>query len=80
MNFQQPPRPDLNRARRVPPWGQPERQFVIGQFNETEQVLVGELNSAERALRQGGVVRQAMYWRVNVVEVIRMSAPGDPPA
>lgn len=74
VKFQQPPRPDLNRSRRVPPWGQPARQFVIGQFSQNEQVLVGEMNSAERALRQGGVVRQAMYWRVNVVEVVRMSA------
>jgi len=74
VDFQHPPRPDLARARRVPPWGQPERQFVIGQFSGTERVLIGELNSAERALRQGGVVRQAMYWRVNVVEVLRASA------
>jgi len=74
VRFQQPPRPDLSRARRVPPWGQPARQFVIGQFSQTEQVLIGEVNSAERALRQGGIVQQAMYWRVNVVEVVRMSA------
>jgi hypothetical protein len=75
VEFQpQPLRPDLSRARRVPTWGQPERQFVIGQFNAAEKVAIGELNSAELALRQGGVVRQAMYWRVNVVEVIRASA------
>jgi hypothetical protein len=75
VEFQpQPLRADVSRARRAPTWGQPERQFVIGQFNAAEKVGIGELNSADQALRQGGIVRQAMYWRVNVVEVIRASA------
>ncbi|MCI0335501.1 MAG: CHAT domain-containing protein [Planctomycetes bacterium] len=75
VKFQQPPRPDTNRARRVLPWGPSQRRFELGQFPMTEQVLIGELNATERALSQGGgVVRQAMYWRVNVIEVIRMSA------
>jgi tetratricopeptide (TPR) repeat protein len=74
VKFQQPPRPDSNRARRIAPWGQSERNFVPGQFAETEQVLVGEFGSAERALQRGGVVSQPMYWRVNVFEVVRCSA------
>jgi hypothetical protein len=73
VRFQQPPRPDPNRARRVPSWGRSERNFVIGQTSTTETVLVGDLD-ASRRLREGGVVRMAMYWRVNVVEVMRMTA------
>ncbi len=73
VRFQQPPRPDPNRARRVPPWGRSQRTFVIGQFPLTEQVLVGDLD-AQKTLQQGGVFRSPMLWRVNVIEVMRMSA------
>jgi hypothetical protein len=67
-------RPDPNRARRIAPWGQSSRQTVFGLFGDTEQVLIGEFGSTERALRQGGVVAQPMFWRVDVIEVLRMSA------
>jgi hypothetical protein len=73
VKFLQPPRPDLARARRVPPWGRSERQFTLGQFAETEQVFMGELDP-RRALQEGGVFRTPMFWRVNAVEVIRTSA------
>ncbi|HVT29703.1 MAG TPA: hypothetical protein VHE81_16920 [Lacipirellulaceae bacterium] len=73
VRFQQQPRPDPNRARRVPPWGRSQRTFVLGQFPATEQVLVGDLD-AQKTLQQGGVFRSPMLWRVNVVEVVRMSA------
>ncbi len=67
------PRADPNRARRVPTWGRSQRTFVLGQFPKTEQVLVGDLN-ANNVLQQGGVYRTPMLWRVNVIEVMRMSA------
>jgi hypothetical protein len=73
VKFQQPPRPDVARARRAPPWGRSERNATLGQFSETEQVFIGEL-SPERVLRQGGVYQPPMFWRVDVVEVIRASA------
>ncbi len=73
VRFQQPLRADPIRSRRVPPWGRSQRTFVIGQFPVSEQVLVGDLD-AGRVAQQGGVVRQPMLWRVNVVEVFRMSA------
>ena len=66
-------RPDANRARRVPPWGRSSRNFVFGQFQDTEQVLMGDLD-AQRNYQQGGVVRMPMLWRVNVAEVIRATA------
>lgn len=67
------PRPDPSRARRAPPWGQSSRSFVLGQFPNNEQVLVGDLD-AQRAYQQGGVVREPMFWRVNVVEIMRATA------
>ncbi len=73
VRFQQNPRPDANRARRAPPWGRSQRTFAFGQFSGTEQVLVGDLD-AQRTIQQGGVFRAPMLWRVNVVEVVRMSA------
>ncbi|HEX3599378.1 MAG TPA: hypothetical protein VHU84_04510 [Lacipirellulaceae bacterium] len=66
-------RPDVNRARRVPMWGKSSRNFVLGLFPATEQILVGDLN-ANQAYQTGGVVREPMYWRVNVVEIERMTA------
>ncbi len=74
VQFQpQPPRPDLARARRPPPWGQSSRSVTLGQFSETEQVFIGELDP-RRCSQQGGVVRTPMLWRINVVEIIRTSA------
>ena len=73
VRFQQNPRPDPNRARRVPSWGRSQRTFVLGQFSNSEQVLVGDLD-ANRTLQTGGVFRAPMLWRVNVIEVVRMSA------
>lgn len=73
VRFQHNPRVDSNRVRRVPPWGRSQRTFVIGQFQGTEQVLVGDLN-ANDTLQRGGVFRTPMLWRINVVEVMRMSA------
>ncbi len=67
------PRPEPNRARRMPPWGKSSRNFVLGQFPQSEKVLIGDLD-AQRAYQQGGVVREPMYWRVNVVEIMRMTA------
>ena len=56
VKFIQPPRPDIARTRRIPPWGRSERQFTLGQFAETEQVFMGELDP-RRALQEGGVFR-----------------------
>jgi hypothetical protein len=74
VRFQQPPRPDPNRLRRAPPWGQSGRQFAFGQFSETEQVLIGDPTLGEDDIRRGGALAVPMFWRVNVIEVVRMSA------
>jgi hypothetical protein len=68
-------RPDPLRGRRIPMWGRSERQFAIGQFANSEQIMTGRLDSAAQALqRGGGVVQMPMLWRMNIVEVTRMSA------
>src|SRR4029079_9139927 len=64
---------EANRTRRVPMWGRSQRTFVIGQFPNTEQVMVGDLNAAQ-TLQTGGVYRAPMLLRVNVVEINRMAA------
>ena len=69
-----PPRPDTNLLRRGIPWGASGRQFTLGNFSDQMQILLGDLYSANRAVQQGGVVRQAQYWRVNVVEILRTTA------
>jgi tetratricopeptide (TPR) repeat protein len=73
VRFQQNPRADANRSRRVPMWGRSQRTFVIGQFSTTEQVLIGDLD-AQKTIQQGGVYRAPMLLRVNVIEVNRMAA------
>lgn len=67
------PRPDPNSIRRAPTWGRSARSFAIGQFPHTEQILVGDLD-AEGTIQRGGVLREPMFWRVNIVEVVRMTA------
>ena len=68
------PRTDTNRLRRGIPWGASGRQFTLGKFSNQMQILQGDLYSGNRALQSGGVVRQAQYWRINVVEIIRTTA------
>ena len=46
---------------------------MLGQFPQTESILIGDLN-ANQAYQTGGVVREPMYWKVNVVEIMRMTA------
>ena len=67
-------RPDPNRSRRVPPWGQSSRTFVIGQFADTEQVLVGDLDAGRIAATGRRRAQRRCIWRVNVVEVMRTTA------
>jgi len=68
------PRPDSNRLRKPIPWGASGRQFTLGKFSDQMQILQGDLYSGNRAVQQGGVVQQAQYWRLDVVEIIRATA------
>lgn len=68
------PRPDTNQIRKAIPWGRSSRQFTLGKFNNQMRYLVGDLGSAQRALRGGGAVQQAQFWQLNVAEVVRSTA------
>src|SRR4029078_11084501 len=54
VRFKQNPQPDPNRTRRAPMWGRSQLTFVIGQFPNTEQVMVGDLNAAQSLQTRGG--------------------------
>lgn len=73
VRFREPPRPDPNLARRVPPWGRSERQTTLGRFPATMLVGTGQINQ-EDVIRNGGVVQMAQYWRVHAAEIVRTSA------
>jgi hypothetical protein len=68
------PRPDANRLRRAIPWGTSGRQFTLGNFSTQMSIMQGDLFSANRAVQRGGVVVQAQYWQINVVEFVRTTA------
>ncbi|QDU91513.1 CHAT domain protein [Pirellulimonas nuda] len=72
--FRQQPRPDNNPGRRAAPWGPSQRQPVYASLPDTVLIAQGDLNSAQRAAQQGGVVQSAQFWRVDAVEVLRAAA------
>jgi hypothetical protein len=67
------PRVDASAARRQPPWGQSQRQFVLGGFSRSMKIAVGQLDNSQ-AYQKGGVVMQPEYWRINAAEIVRASA------
>jgi tetratricopeptide (TPR) repeat protein len=67
------PRPDATAARKQPPWGLSQRQFVLGSFPHGTRIAIGQLDNSE-AYSKGGVVMQPQYWRVNAAEIVRASA------
>ncbi len=69
VQFQQDPRPD-NNPRRVAPWGPPARRVTYGQLPDTMLIAYGQVDNSQVA-NQGGVVRQAQFWKVNVAELNR---------
>ncbi|MEX2316939.1 MAG: CHAT domain-containing protein [Pirellulales bacterium] len=73
VNFQRPPQPDANLARRVAPWGQSTRGSVLAQFPRTEQVAFGQLDNSQ-VVQRGGVFMTPEYRRVNIAEIVRASA------
>ena len=76
VKFQNPPRPDVNRARRDhPPWGRSERQFTLGQIPSIMLVSRGRLQTAEELKRQRvTVVEPPMHFKLHVPEIIRCTA------
>ncbi|MEX2168575.1 MAG: hypothetical protein WD851_04655 [Pirellulales bacterium] len=73
VKFQQAPRPDTNRARFIAPWGQSDRQITYGYFSDTMLVAMGRIDNSQQ-VRQGGVVQQAQFWKLNVFELVRTTS------
>ena len=66
-------RPDLNAAVHQVPWGHSSRQVPAAAFARYMSIMQGVIDN-EPAVRQGGVVQQAMLMPVNVVEIVRCTA------
>lgn len=70
---QQQLRVDANRARFVPPWGRSTRQITYGDFSDTMLVAMGNIDNTQVA-RQGGVIVQAQFWKLDVFELVRTTS------
>ncbi len=73
VEFRQAPRAETNTARLLAPWGRSTRGVTYGSLPDTMLMGQGQVNNNQQ-VQQGGVVQQAQFWRVNVVEVIRCTA------
>jgi tetratricopeptide (TPR) repeat protein len=65
------PSPGLARA--VAPWGTSTRPVQPGQFPNTMLVGQGRVNQTD-VVQRGGVVQQAILFRINAVEIVRSTA------
>ncbi len=74
VNFKQSPRPAPNLARRQIPWGRSGRQFTLGKLPSQMLINQGDLQSGNRAASRGGVIQSAQLWKVDVVEIVRVTA------
>jgi len=73
VKFTSDPRVNASLTRRQLPWGRRGRQFALAQLPSSMLIGLGRLDNREAAQR-GGVIQQAQYWRVNVVEIVRTTA------
>jgi tetratricopeptide (TPR) repeat protein len=66
------PGPDANLPRKTYPWGPGARQSVLGSIPNTMMIRFGDdFADQQRAVQQGGVLRQMQFWQIDVVEIIR---------
>ena len=73
VQFQQPPRPDVARARLAAPWGASSRNVVYAALPDTMLISYGRIDNSRQA-EQGGLVQAPQLWKVNVVEIVRCTA------
>jgi tetratricopeptide (TPR) repeat protein len=66
------PGPDPNIARKTYPWGPGTRQSVLGSIPNSMMIRFGDdFADQQRAVQQGGVLRQMQFWQIDVVEIVR---------
>ncbi|QDT68103.1 hypothetical protein MalM25_10160 [Planctomycetes bacterium MalM25] len=73
VRFQQKPREATNLARRQPVWARPSRAVTYADMPRSFLVQYGQVNNSQVAA-QGGVVRQAQYWKLDAEELARSIA------
>ncbi|MCA9234932.1 MAG: CHAT domain-containing protein [Planctomycetales bacterium] len=73
IQFDNALRPDARVSRRLAPWGVSGRGGVPGSFSSSMLYSQGQIDNSAVAAR-GGVVQQAQFWQLNVVEVVQASA------
>jgi tetratricopeptide (TPR) repeat protein len=75
IEFRGQPQPDPGLARKVLPWGPSNREFTLGDVQETMLIKMGDdLARQSQVAQSGGVLRQMQFWQVNSVEIIRSLA------
>jgi tetratricopeptide (TPR) repeat protein len=70
LQFQQGPRPDLTLRQRLPAWAVSRRNPSYAEVPRSFLAAVGQLDN-RAAAQQGGVVRQAQFWKLDAQEVSR---------
>lgn len=73
IRFQQKPREATNLARRQPVWARPARAATYADMPRSFLVQYGQVNNSQVAA-QGGVVRQAQFWKLDAEELARSIA------
>lgn len=66
-------RPDANVAARLPAWARLDRPIVYANVPRSFLYSWGQVNNSQ-AYQQGGVVRQAQFWKLDAEEVARSIA------
>lgn len=77
VKFQSPPREDTNLVRQgPPPWGQSQRQAILGELPDQMLVFHGRIQTAEEFQRQQGpvVVETPQFFSLQVPEIVRCTA------
>lgn len=73
ITFQLGPQPDTNRARRLPAWARPQLPTTYGNLPSSFLVGIGQIDNSA-VTQNGGVVRQAQFWKLDAQEVARTIA------
>jgi len=63
-------RPDSPSARKIVPWGVSKRQSVLGRYNRTEKLLLGQIDQSD-VVQKGGTVQLANLFPVTPQEIVR---------
>lgn len=71
VKFDQAIRPANQSSLRPVPWGQPQRQLMIGAFPDNVLIQQGQVDQSRVIAQGGGVVQQATQRTINPQEIVR---------